>query len=235
MAISRHPTSIRVLERDPDLGDRLSDDSLVEARRRVIAEVRTLEEGEWTPTTPSPTEAAAHLGVLVIDGLLARSVIVGGRPCAELLGAGDVLRPWTKGDESWLTTAPAHWTVLEGSRIAVLDRRFLARVAPWPEIVTTLFERSVERARMLAFQMAIGQTPRVDARLLMLFSQFANRWGRISPEGVIVPLRLTHEWLGQMVGAQRPTVTTALQRLSQRNALMRRPDGTWLLRETVLR
>jgi hypothetical protein len=47
---------------------------------------------------------------------------------------------------------------------------------------------------------------------------------------VIVPLALTHRILGQLVGARRPTVSTALSELADRGELVRRPDGSWLLR-----
>jgi hypothetical protein len=47
---------------------------------------------------------------------------------------------------------------------------------------------------------------------------------------VVVPLALTHRILGQLVGARRPTVSTALSELAEREELTRRPDGSWLLR-----
>ena len=46
----------------------------------------------------------------------------------------------------------------------------------------------------------------------------------------MIPLALTHRILGQLVGARRPTVSTALSELAERNELVRRPDGSWLLR-----
>jgi CRP/FNR family transcriptional regulator, cyclic AMP receptor protein len=46
---------------------------------------------------------------------------------------------------------------------------------------------------------------------------------------VIVPLALTHRILGQLVGARRPTASTALAELAERGELVRRPDGSWLL------
>jgi CRP/FNR family cyclic AMP-dependent transcriptional regulator len=52
----------------------------------------------------------------------------------------------------------------------------------------------------------------------------------VSGDGVIVPLALTHRILGQLVGARRPTVSTALSELAEREELVRRPDGSWLLR-----
>jgi hypothetical protein len=45
-----------------------------------------------------------------------------------------------------------------------------------------------------------------------------------------VPLALTHRILGQLVGARRPTVSTALSELAERQELVRRGDGSWLLR-----
>jgi hypothetical protein len=51
----------------------------------------------------------------------------------------------------------------------------------------------------------------------------------MTPDGVQVPLRLSHRLIGQLVGARRPTVSSALAELAGRGDLVRRPDGTWLL------
>jgi hypothetical protein len=48
--------------------------------------------------------------------------------------------------------------------------------------------------------------------------------------GVNVRLRLSHEVLGHLVGAQRASVTTALRHIGESGRLARRTDGTWLLR-----
>jgi CRP/FNR family cyclic AMP-dependent transcriptional regulator len=58
----------------------------------------------------------------------------------------------------------------------------------------------------------------------------AERWGRVVPGGVLVSLRLPHRTLAGMVGARRPSVTTALGQLMARGAIERRPDGGWVLR-----
>ena len=52
----------------------------------------------------------------------------------------------------------------------------------------------------------------------------------MTPDGVVVPLQLTHEALGQLVGARRPTVTLALKMLCDRGAI-ERPDRSWLVKE----
>jgi CRP/FNR family cyclic AMP-dependent transcriptional regulator len=96
--------------------------------------------------------------------------------------------------------------------------------------MSTLFDRLNERSLRLATSQAISQLTCVDRRLMALFWHLAERWGRVSGDGVIVPLRLTHALLGQLVGARRPTVSTALSKLIERGELLRRPDGSWLLR-----
>jgi hypothetical protein len=58
----------------------------------------------------------------------------------------------------------------------------------------------------------------------------ADRWGRVTPEGVVVPLRLTHELIGGLVGARRAPVTRALGRLADAGTVRRRADGAWVLR-----
>jgi DNA-binding IclR family transcriptional regulator len=45
----------------------------------------------------------------------------------------------------------------------------------------------------------------------------------------LLPLRLTHETLAGLSGAQRPSVTTALRTLERDGALRRDEQGGWLL------
>src|ERR671922_214485 len=49
------------------------------------------------------------------------------------------------------------------------------------------------------------------------------------PRGVLVSLRLSHRTLAGMIGARRPSVTTALGQLIARGELERRADGEWIL------
>jgi CRP/FNR family transcriptional regulator, cyclic AMP receptor protein len=70
---------------------------------------------------------------------------------------------------------------------------------------------------------------RVDERLLALFGHVGDRWGRVTTEGIHVPVRLTHALIAQLIGAQRPMVTTSLGELSRDGRLIRRPDRAWLL------
>jgi hypothetical protein len=49
---------------------------------------------------------------------------------------------------------------------------------------------------------------------------------------VALPMTLSHRMLGQLIGARRPTVSTALGELAKEGEILRREDGTWLLTGT---
>jgi CRP/FNR family transcriptional regulator, cyclic AMP receptor protein len=219
---------VRVLEEDPALGDGLDPASLEQASR-VIARTLQLPAGEWE--VPAPSDPAGLLGLLVLDGLLVRSVAVGEVSFFELLGAGDILRPWTYERDVGVASIPAgaHWRVAQPSRVALLDRRFALGTARWPEIQAALLDRAVTRARRAAFNVSVCGIVQLDVRLLVMMWHLADRWGRVTADGVLVPLRLSHELLAGVVGARRPSVTVALGRLREDGTLLRRPDGTWLL------
>ena len=59
----------------------------------------------------------------------------------------------------------------------------------------------------------------------------AQSWGRVTPRGVRIPFRVTHEVLSEILGAQRPSVTTAFRKLAEQGLVAREADGTLLLRD----
>jgi CRP/FNR family transcriptional regulator, cyclic AMP receptor protein len=195
------------------------------ATRAAVIEVGL---GPWPAEQLHPTPG--HFGLLVLDGLLSRRVQIGERGCVELLGAGDLIRPWDTLTEASAFPTDASWTVQSETRLAVLDRAFALRVGAYPEVVAALMSSLVRRSRWLAFHLAVCHLPQLELRLRVVFWHLADRWGRVTPEGVVVPLRLTHELIGALVGARRAPVTRALGRLADAGALRRRPDGAWVLR-----
>src|SRR4030095_1419615 len=104
---------------------------------------------------------------------------------AELLGPGELLRPWQTPSSSSLLPVDVLWSGLSPSSFAVLDRRFAGELARWPEITACLFDRLSERSLRLATTQAISQLTRVDRRLKALFWHLAERWGRVSGDGGI--------------------------------------------------
>jgi CRP-like cAMP-binding protein len=225
----RNTETVRLLEVDPELGAHLSQSRRSEAERELVVRTHRIAVGPWDVSRLAGA-SSDHVGLLVLDGVLSRELVVADQVSAELLGPGDLVRPWQASSGAGLLPVHAVWSVLSTVTLAVLDRRFAAEAARYPELTAALFDRLGERSLRLATTQAISQLTRVDRRLKALFWHLAERWGRVSGDGVVVPLALTHRILGQLVGARRPTVSTALSELAEREELVRRPDGSWLLR-----
>ena len=102
-------------------------------------------------------------------------------------------------------------------------------MVPWPQLGVELFNRGTRRAHHLAVALAIAHHQRVDDRLVLTLWHLAERWGRVHTEGIVLPLPLGHQRLADLVGAHRPSVTTALGELSRAGTLGRRPNGDWVL------
>jgi CRP/FNR family transcriptional regulator, cyclic AMP receptor protein len=219
---------ISLIDADPELGDLLDPESRERAQREALTLCRRLSPGNWNVAEAIEPDSH-HRGFLIVDGLISREVDVLGRRCVELLGAGDVLRPWSWDEDGSHVKAEVGWVVLEPARMAVLDHRLVVRITPWPQLGMELFSRGTRRAHSLAVSLAIAHHQRVDDRLMLTLWHLAERWGRVGPDGVAVPLPLSHQRLADLVGAHRPAVTTAMGELTKAGSISRRDDRTWLL------
>ncbi|MBV9820341.1 MAG: Crp/Fnr family transcriptional regulator [Solirubrobacterales bacterium] len=226
---------VALLDEDPDLAPGLEPEQFEAARRRAIAAVIETDPPGWDTSDIESAAEDGWLGLFLVDGLLLRRVQVGRRPACELFGPGDLIRPWDADGEYAPLPITVDWLVLRPTRMAVLDTAFVLRVARWPVIASRIVGRVAQRARSLALTQAVTHLPRAYARLLILFWLLAERWGRVSPSGVYVTLPVTHEVLAMLVGAQRPTVTIALQRLTRAGFLIRERSDHWLLTNEAIR
>jgi CRP-like cAMP-binding protein len=217
-----------ILTLDRDLADGLAGESREAAQRNCVSPVMTVSEGSWDPRdldSPDPD----GFGLLLLSGFLVRQVGQGGRSGAELLGPGDLLRPWqTVGQVASIPFEP-RWEAISAARIAVLGASFARRAAPYPVVASQLVGRAMLRSRHLAVNLAIVQQARIDTRLHMLFWHLADRWGKTGANGVTLEVPLTHRLLSDLVAARRPTVSTALTGLARTGAVERTEKG-WLLR-----
>lgn len=217
--------TVSLLQADPDLLQGVPDDDVALAQRVLTCPRYRIPAGRWAPEL-----LAAHdnggFALLVIDGVITRELDMGGRQVMELLGGGDVLRPNGTDDD---VGGHLQWAALEPSSVVVLDERFTRASQRWPSLGTNLADRLLQQTERAMLRTAILSLPRVDARILAILWQLAERWGRVTPSGVLLPLRLTHQALGRLAGAQRPTVTLALRDLCDEGSLSRAEDGAWLL------
>lgn len=220
--------AIRLLDVDPELGEDLEPSQFAPASQHAVARVRRFERGRWR-VGPGNFDGAGALGVMLIQGVLARKVTVGERTCAELLGPGDVTQPWLQAGPDASICTEVNWQIVQDLQVAILDHAFAVRVARWPEISAAIARRLTLRVHWLAFHLSVCHVRRVDDRLLLVMWHFADRWGKVTPEGVEIPLPLTHQLLALVVGAHRPSVSLALGNLTDAGRIERRSRSRWLL------
>jgi CRP/FNR family cyclic AMP-dependent transcriptional regulator len=216
---------VSVLDADAGLAELVPREHRAQARHATAAASIAVPAGHWRDVRNRERGRGGY-GLLVLDGLLIRRVGVDGRHAAELLGPGDLLRPWQR--EGQMLAIEWSWRAVTAARLAVLDPRWAARAAPWPQLGAELAGRALARSVRTVVAMAIAQQPKLEDRLWMLFWDLADRYGRVRADGVHVDVPLTHEALSHLAAARRPSVSAALTRLGQTGRLRREGRG-WIL------
>jgi CRP/FNR family cyclic AMP-dependent transcriptional regulator len=219
-------SSVALLHVDAALRAAVPRDELRFAERVLVVPYRELGPGPWSPER-LVGDTARPVAALLLGGLVTHEVMLAGRRNANLLGPGDLFRPWRSVDTS--LPCDERWTASGDAAIAVLDERFMAAARRWPGLSAVVYERLAEQLEAAAVRAAIVGLPRVEERVLALFWRLADRWGVVRPDGVVVELALTHALIGHLVGAQRPTVSLALQTLAEGGLLRRAQNGAWTL------
>jgi CRP/FNR family transcriptional regulator, cyclic AMP receptor protein len=217
-----------VLELDPDLAARVVGERRARAERLSVAVALLRDVGRWRAGDDA-RYGRDGAGLLVLEGMLVRRVGLQGRFGAELLGVGDLLQPSEHDGQEATVPFESSWRVLTPLRLAVLDLGWMTRMAPFPEIAAELALRLMVRSRRLATMLAIAHHHRLEDRLRLFFWELADRYGRVTSEGVRLEIGLTHELIGHLVGAHRPSVSVALARLERDGHVRRSERGLLLL------
>lgn len=210
-----------LLSIDVSLADALPERRRATAERDLRVRLRALRDEEGLSGDDTPD----GLGLLIASGFLLRILRLGHRAGAEILGPGDVLRPWQDDGEHSVYPFAFRWQVLEPVTLAVLDRSLASRLGPYPALTAMLVGRVMDRSRRAAGQLTLSQLASVGHRILITLWHLADEWGEVRSDGVSVPIPLTHEQVGLLIGARRPAVTTALGRLVDEGYLRSDGDG----------
>jgi len=219
--------SVVVPQLDPDLLGGMTEPRRSRALHACHAETLELGRGEWQ-SDPAGFDTAGF-GLLVLSGVLCRRVVQSECYGAELIGPGDLMRPWDQIRDWSSIPVESSWQVLQPAHLAILDSDFARRASPYPEVASELMRRALVRSRYLTILVAIISQRRIETRLTMLFWHLADRFGTLRGEWVEIPVPFTHSTLAELVAARRPSVTTALSRLHERGVLLREGSG-WQLR-----
>jgi CRP/FNR family transcriptional regulator, cyclic AMP receptor protein len=224
------PLYAYLLDDDDDLAEEL--DIRMRFAARQLATVRVLEAETGECDLESWFAAVGQgPGLLILDGLIAVDTRISNRTVTELLGNGDLLQPLSRHVDD-LIERSASWRALCPCRFGLLDAEFADRVLPWPQIGHALLRRTERRTEDLGVMRAISCQPRLEVRLVLFLWHLAGRWGRVESTGIRLTLPLTHRLLGQLVAAERPSISHALARLAHAG-LVTGTAGDWHLHGSV--
>ena len=193
---------------------------------RVVLPIRESPAGVLM--LPAPTEPGSPFAVVIVEGTVLRETHLGDRMVGELLGPGDLLGTHPDDDDSSLPSWTDH-LAREPVTLALLDDRFLVAARRWPGLHQVVAAQQARQVRRASRHLAALGLPRVEDRVMALFCDLADRWGRVTPEGIRIDVPLTHALIGQLVGARRPTVSLALTDLAAAGSLVRHAERCWLL------
>jgi hypothetical protein len=221
--------SVRVLEVDPDLGQGLDAQAFALAERELVVATLSVPRGRWDAQS-AWAAVPAELGMLMLEGVLARDVRVGRRASLEVLGPGDLIRPWPTDRHAAALSPDLRFEALEPVTLAVLDTAFAAKAVRYPSVLGQVTGRVMGRATSASLRLLIHQVVRIDDRVLLSLWGLAERFGRVTPDGILVPIPINHTMMARFVGAQRPTVSQAVGELVRRGEVERLEDGGWLLK-----
>jgi hypothetical protein len=129
--------------------------------------------------------------------MVARAALAGRRIVLGVLGRECVIRPPRPDEE-----------------VVALTSAVLTPVEPSPD---QLLEALRDREESLAILALPRHTDRVRAKLI----QLARMHGKVTADGVALPLPLTHELIADMTASARETVTWAVRELTEQGFVTR--------------
>jgi len=164
--------------------------------------LRTYERGE---VISGAADMEPHTYVVVSGVARAVRVHTDGRCLTSgLLDAGMVFGrlPYAGDERTEQVEAVVECTVL---RVSTADLETLASVDP--VIARSLAQSSAERLRAAEERLAALAFQPVPARLARVVLELADHFGKVTPDGVRLDVRLTHGALAEMTGTTRETLT----------------------------
>jgi CRP/FNR family transcriptional regulator, cyclic AMP receptor protein len=218
-------TTIDLVDAWPEIAGSVPSADLALARRALVARVIAAQDEDLFELLG--TRAPGGLTFLVVEGVVMKVTSFAGRSALELLGPGDLLAPPLTAARQVESPAVSRYMAHGLASVAVLDDRFRRAARRWPGLLDCLHECLGRQAHRASRHLAILHVPRVEDRIVALFVDLAERFGRMTPDGIVIDLALTHQVIGDLVASRRPTVSLALQTLAADGVVDRLDDGRW--------
>ncbi len=208
----------------------------IEADRSVLTELESGSLAELAPRVPFwkgmqlglQGQPCEHLYIIARGQvLLSRKNANADSYAMYLLGPGDLFGEGSlQPDRRWLVTARA---VTDGA-VHMLPAAHLPRLAQYyPQLtahIVRLLSERLERAHQRA---DVVRTSGARDQVLALLRALAGYHGQRQGDEIWVPVTITQEELGEMIGVSRETVARAISDLESQGYLRhRRRRGFWL-------
>lgn len=210
----------------PDVVAAIPDDERALAERALWAPALSAGEGDLRDMLAA---APAAFGFLIVEGVVLKETVLATRSALELLNCGDIVSPPLVDHRQEESRAASRYLAHGPVTLAVLGPHFRAALRRWPPVADDLLDRTARQAHRASAHLAMLHVSRVEERIALLFEDLSERCGRVTPDGVMIDISLTHRVIGGLVGAQRPTVTLALQTLADQGALHRVGTDRWMI------
>ena len=136
-------------------------------------------------------------------------------------------------------TSPATVTSSASSTIYVLDSKSFHHLLEQNEINRAILVNLCARCRDAWAQIEVLTFHNAKARVCTALYQLAEKRGVPCPEGIEIPVKITHKELSDMVGVSRETVTRVLSTLQGENTILIKsrkmfiPDPEMLIEELL--
>ena len=211
----------------PDIAGRLAPEERGVAERALVAPlVRARDEDLAAALAVEPGDAFAFV---LVEGTVLKETTLASSSALELFGPGDVLAPPLSATRQLDFPAASRYLALGDVSIATLGPRFKRAALRWPQISDFLHGQIAEQAHRVSMHLAMLHLTRAEDRILALFAELGERFGRVTPDGIVIDLPLNHQLIGRLTASRRPTATLALQQLYHQGLLTRLAANSWKL------
>lgn len=127
------------------------------------------------------------------------------------------------GEIALLEDGPEHENyaeALEDTWLCWIDKAdFVAFTQRHPELNYRIMKLVGIRLRQIESRLEDLLFMSVEQRLQKLLRKLADDYGQQTPDGILIGIKMTHEEIGHLINATRPTVTEMLQKLQSQEKI----------------